>query len=327
MRTKGVLIAIGALGVITLSGAQAHAALSCGKTVTKDVKLRKDLKNCPGDGLEIGASGITVDLNGHKIDGQGSTGAGINAIGNEDVIIKGGGGGRITQFDVGVDFLSTDNSRVSGIKVDDVTSDGIFVNSASSTELKNNTITEADDDGISVSHSVEIEISDNAVTGPATTPFGSTGITVNASDSADNVVEDNVVKGGEEGDWGIQVNGSAQATRVKGNTARGFQQYGIQIYDGSDDTAVRKNRAIGNGLDGIRIEDTAGTGTSVVRNLAEKNDDDGIEVADSLVGVGDNTANDNGDWGIVADQVISDLGGNKAKGNGQPSQCIGVSCS
>ena len=53
-------------------GAQAHSttgAVSCGATITRDTTLKADLTNCPGDGLVIGADNITLDLNGHTIDG------------------------------------------------------------------------------------------------------------------------------------------------------------------------------------------------------------------------------------------------------------------
>jgi parallel beta-helix repeat protein len=53
--------------------ARASAALtkvSCGQTLTESTTLTNDLVNCPGTGLIIGADNITVDLNGHTIDGK-----------------------------------------------------------------------------------------------------------------------------------------------------------------------------------------------------------------------------------------------------------------
>jgi len=37
-------------------------------------RLEADLINCPGDGLAIGADDVTLDLNGHLIDGDGVRG-------------------------------------------------------------------------------------------------------------------------------------------------------------------------------------------------------------------------------------------------------------
>ena len=43
---------------------------SCGDTITVDTKLTRNLVNCPNNGLIIGADDITLDLNGHVIDGD-----------------------------------------------------------------------------------------------------------------------------------------------------------------------------------------------------------------------------------------------------------------
>ena len=51
-----------------------HAALagplSCGDTITVDTTLDSDLLDCPNNGIVIGADDITLDLNGHTIDGD-----------------------------------------------------------------------------------------------------------------------------------------------------------------------------------------------------------------------------------------------------------------
>jgi large repetitive protein len=68
-----------AIAALTLAWALASAGpaaaksppstVKCGDTLTRSVKLTADLTDCPGDGIVIGAAGITVDLNGHTIDG------------------------------------------------------------------------------------------------------------------------------------------------------------------------------------------------------------------------------------------------------------------
>jgi hypothetical protein len=57
---------------LALSASEARAAVFCGKTITKDTKLKQDLVDCPADGLVIGENSITLDLNGHRIDGTGA---------------------------------------------------------------------------------------------------------------------------------------------------------------------------------------------------------------------------------------------------------------
>ncbi len=57
-----------------------HADPRC-TVVTADVRLSADLLDCPGSGLVIAASGITIDLAGHTVAGTGS-GAGIDNSGD-----------------------------------------------------------------------------------------------------------------------------------------------------------------------------------------------------------------------------------------------------
>ena len=62
------------LTVVTLlvSGSQALANhVRCGDVITQDTTLDSDLIDCPGDGIVIGASDITLDLGGHTVDGDG----------------------------------------------------------------------------------------------------------------------------------------------------------------------------------------------------------------------------------------------------------------
>ena len=79
-------------------------SVTCGQTLTHSIRLANDLTNCAGDGLIVGADGVTVDLNGHAIDGDGTPGAtgpdvGILDTGRNGVTIK---GGTVREFDRGV---------------------------------------------------------------------------------------------------------------------------------------------------------------------------------------------------------------------------------
>jgi parallel beta-helix repeat protein len=75
-----------------------RSAASCGKVVTANFTLTHDLLNCPGDGLVVGANGITINLNGKTLDGV-SIGAGIVNNGFDRVTIR---NGRIQGFNYGV---------------------------------------------------------------------------------------------------------------------------------------------------------------------------------------------------------------------------------
>ena len=87
-----VILALAAAGLVALSSAstarsrgsrtqrRAEAAKQpqCGDTITTDTTLHKDLVNCPNNGIVIGADNVTLDLNGHTIDGDGTPSAGCD---------------------------------------------------------------------------------------------------------------------------------------------------------------------------------------------------------------------------------------------------------
>ena len=71
--TVAAALALIVLGLLTLSGAEAaDKQPSCGDMITVDTTLDKDLVDCPNNGIIIGADNITLDLNGHRIDGDGT---------------------------------------------------------------------------------------------------------------------------------------------------------------------------------------------------------------------------------------------------------------
>src|SRR3954447_14959837 len=94
------------LAVTALSAAPATTAASqrrpiaCGDTITVDARLTANLVNCPAGGVVIGADGITLDLNGHSVDG-GASGddVGIDVDGHRAVTIA---NGSVREFAEGV---------------------------------------------------------------------------------------------------------------------------------------------------------------------------------------------------------------------------------
>jgi parallel beta-helix repeat protein len=67
-------LVVGALAAVFLALPAERAAathVGCGDTITQDTVLDSDLVDCPGQGIVIGAGGITLDLNGHTVDGDG----------------------------------------------------------------------------------------------------------------------------------------------------------------------------------------------------------------------------------------------------------------
>src|SRR5829696_5996918 len=74
-----VILALAVAGVMALSGAEAaNTQPKCGDHITADTTLHHDLVNCPNNGIIIGADDVTLDLNYHTIDGDGTPAAGCD---------------------------------------------------------------------------------------------------------------------------------------------------------------------------------------------------------------------------------------------------------
>ena len=243
--TPALLLAF--LAVVAAPASANHVA--CGDTITQDTTLDSDL-TCPGNGLVVGANGVTLDLGGHAISGSGAAfSTGITArqdVTLEDVTIR---RGTIRGFDTGV--------LVEG-------GGGVAVR------------------GLSITGNV-------------------TGIVIDISFNV--VVRHNV----------IADNSGSGLLALDSNTVR-----------------VAGNDALRNAGDGIHF---GGEVTSSVAegNVASGNGDDGIEVAEFVAGEVPNTlarnlATFNGDLGIEAVAGTIDGGGNRAFGNGNPLQCLNITC-
>ena len=64
---------------LAFGASQASAShVSCGDTIIADTTLDSDLVDCPGNGIVIGADDVTLDLNGHTIDGDGGSNTNLN---------------------------------------------------------------------------------------------------------------------------------------------------------------------------------------------------------------------------------------------------------
>ena len=107
-----------ALLLALLPSTASRHTCQCGDVITQDTTLDSDLVDCPGDGVVIGASGITLDLAGHTIDGTGpgAGGHGVRNAGADNVAVT---NGRIQQFQFGVSILSADGNLVTGLDLAD----------------------------------------------------------------------------------------------------------------------------------------------------------------------------------------------------------------
>ena len=115
--------------------------VSCGDTITTDTTLDEDLVDCPTIGIVIGADNVTLDLNGHTIDGDGtfhSVGPGYlvdvgvslvdnDGITHEGITVK---NGSIRQFGDGLQAIGTRDIRLLGLATSQNHFSGITVAAA-----------------------------------------------------------------------------------------------------------------------------------------------------------------------------------------------------
>src|SRR5712691_10064099 len=100
MRRMFLLVPAFLLALVSLPDPALADDVHCGQVLTRDTVLRRDLVDCPGDGLVIGADEITLDLGGHTISGRGADGSvGIKNAGHDGDTIR---NGAINRFGRGV---------------------------------------------------------------------------------------------------------------------------------------------------------------------------------------------------------------------------------
>jgi Periplasmic copper-binding protein (NosD) len=240
--------------VVAFHGAPppAHASgVQCGDTITQNTRLDADLVNCPGDGIVIGADHVTLDLNGHTIDGQGN-GGGVLATGRRDVEVK---EGAIQGFARGVSFDGVTRAAARRVALG---GNGISCVSSEGCTIEGNSVFGA---GISVVHAAPgapTVIRRNVVRGA-----DAAGVTVNFT-SGETTVEKNLLEGNGSGIEALH----SSVGRISDNTIRANGADGIRASLGGD-SRITHNLIWRNGTDGIALDhfvDAQVFGNYVARN-------------------------------------------------------------
>ena len=276
------LLAVMMLGAATPATAAPHGGPpSCGDTITRSTRLTVDLVDCPKVGLVIRRDGITLDLNGHRVDGDSSGhGVGIDVEGHRDVTIE---NGTVREFsegvfvrggeDIAVRHVTSVGQGHGGILVDgarDVTiaenvvwrsGAGIIVTRAARVRIARNHVSGSTFGGIPVFDSRRVVIARNSVTrcrtdvGIGLLSGSSHAVVVRnlvsrngagivaADGSASNLIAGNTVR---RNDSGVVLDVGTSRNRVVKNVVGGSLFEGIAVV-GSDGNLIARNRVAGNG--------------------------------------------------------------------------------
>ena len=232
----------------------AKAALRCGDTITADTKLHADLVNCPTTGLVIGADNITVDLNGHTIDGDNALAdcpvdvncdVGIsNPAGHDGVTVR---GGVIRQFDTGVFFAGGPaHTRLRQLTVRNSLGVGIFVVDSTDTVIEKNDLSDSGFTGLVVGGSRHAQLTGNSVSRGA-------GSALFLFDVHDSTVEKNTLDHNNHGI--VAVAGSSRVT-IRRNAISHSNGSSIDLGENATANRVEHNHLADNG-DGIILEEVS----------------------------------------------------------------------
>jgi parallel beta-helix repeat protein len=224
--------------------AASTTVVACGSTITVDTRLAKDLRNCPGIGIVIGADGVDLDLGGHIVDGDGvGDFEGINVDGHRDTSVH---DGAVRDFVEGVALLNATAARVSGLALSDLRHVGVFVSDSTDVTVSTTRSRRVAASGIFVTRSRNVAVLDN-----------------------------DVAQSG--GGVGMRV---SQRVRIAGNTVSDVDCGGIVLLDGGTDSVIEFNQLSGrNGCDGITLAE--GSNGNVVSGNVVSGAGGGVGIAGS----------------------------------------------
>jgi hypothetical protein len=327
-----VVVATVLLGVLTVAPASARPSvvrttISCGQTVTTSIVVANDLTCASAPILNITGSGITINLDGHRITGRGvGSYCKVNANYACDLEIRTGStitNGRLSNLSVGLG-PSVDATVGSGLAVQD----GSVVVLRSRAELRASRITDSlvlllrgrgtvthnkflrsniriDD----VEYGVGPVITDNSlVDSPLTDPE------IKFSDPGWLPQVYGAISVSSSMSWQYDIVGEISRNRISGSAGDGIAIRGFQYMFGTfliGDNQVHNN--LGNGI-------------SVLSPVPRFPPPWGLGGPITLSG---NTALRNGGNGIIVDSATAEIvdgGGNQARRNALDPQCVGLVC-
>ncbi len=333
------------------AGPASASHVSCGDTITADTTLDSDLIDCPDNGIVIGADDITLDLNGHTIDGDGELREdcpedvicddGVVALDHMHVTVR---NGTLQEFALGALTVGASENRLLDLSITDNMFPGVVIGESTGTELSRSVVSrngvDTDEAGVVVFHAsgssvVRNVISDNGDIGvfsegaedsifARNVLSGNQEAAMLLEDSNRNIFDRNrIVRNGE----GITVAGD-ENTITRNHVAdsvAGVEGGGLGIFVAAGkDNSVERNFVAGASRIGIQVsllpdelEGAPGAVDTIVRRNHLRDNRDGVFVQTTAVGtlIVGNLALGSADDGIDVDSPATTLMGNHAVHN------------
>jgi len=321
---------VAGLVVALTAGPAAAAHVTCGSVITSNTTLDSDVGPCPGDGLVVTASNITLNLNQKRVFAANGAGdnAGIRLVNTTGVRVI---NGAVDGFDAGIFIINGSANIVQGVLLRENINDGIVP--PPTTPPTPNPCDLGD--GIAIQNSSNNRIEGNRLFHNG--PFGGISVIENSDGNLikGNSVENHTVTGvrgcgNNDQDEGIRLEGpGANNNRVEGNAVSQSNLAGIGIHGhvgcpGTPSTAPTPpntdNFILGNSVkttveDGINVLQQGPFGTVVCAafrltingNASTFNEGSGIRVPGTSVDntINGNIVNSNGGDGIfLGDRVF-----------------------
>jgi parallel beta-helix repeat protein len=259
-----ILAVLVGVALVALSGAEAagQGQPRCGDTITTDTTLHHNLANCPNNGIIIGADNITLNLNGHTIDGNGKPDKGCDPVkdfcdfgvafeGHDGITVK---HGTVRQFEGGVGAFKTRHTRLLGVSAPSNTFGDIGIANAARILVRNcsgDRSTSREGNGLGMFDSDHIRVLHGSFRGSVHVGIKSVG-------STNIVIKGNLMS--HNGDEGFLMEGGKRHRLRNNRVVRNGG--GITLGPGSHNVITR-NR-VSHARDGIRIE--KGHGNLVAHN-------------------------------------------------------------
>lgn len=299
----------------------------CGQVLTEGTTLEEDIGPCVGNGLIVGADGITVDLNGHTLIGWRGYAERFHADNfqkSSQQPDEPGLESLNTGRETGIVMVGTENATVQGGTVKGFAA-GVLLANASNNTLQDLTVRDNVGlcgrcfsplgDGIVLFESPDNVIADNHLV--ANGLYDNIGVLGGRSKNTEitgNTVEDGrPAPGGTRLAYGIAVqvaDGTGRVitgSHIANNTVRGNAGIGIRSVNNFD-ARIANNLVVDNGVrtstpdaegEGIQVANgrervTDDTNTTIVGNTVRNNGRDGILIKARGNKIINNTSTDNG---------------------------------